>query len=441
MENENASGLPTPFEAQNRILKLAGRFKVAVCGRRFGKTVAAAIAAVRKCEEKASRNVGWVSPVQKQSDRVEREIAYWLKGQMVRRMPDDLDTYEGEEKRPLWQHSKSENALICENGSRIEFHSAQAAEHLRGAGLDLLVVDEAADVPEDVWESVLKPMLLDRHGEAYIIGTPRGKNHWLHRVFLLGQSGGGTYASVQMPSRMNPRLPLEDLNDYLLGMSPEKFRQEYEAEFIDGAETIFAKLAECVSGEALARGRSGARYVTGIDLGQMKDFTVACSLACDTNRMEGFVRFNQLDWSVQQQTLLEHLKNFPGPVLMDSTGVGAPVYEYVRDHWGWPVHGMHFTASNRAEFLGGLQLGISAGELKLADVPILVQELNAFSYLETPESRMGARGGTKKMGAPAGLHDDCVMALALAWYGLKKMNLWAAAERPAASFGVNGFFA
>ena len=83
MNDAPASGIPEPHDAQNQIINLPGRFKIAVCGRRFGKTVAAAIAAVNDCKLHANRNVWWISPVQAQSDRVEREIAYWLRDKVA----------------------------------------------------------------------------------------------------------------------------------------------------------------------------------------------------------------------------------------------------------------------------------------------------------------------------------------------------------------------
>lgn len=430
MSDTNASGMPLPHEAQKQILALPGRFKIAVCGRRFGKTVAAAIAAVKKCEEVGARVVFWVSPIQSQSKCVEREIARWLKGKLKRKFTEKTAGFDpGIE----WMHVKSERALVCSNGSRMEFHSAQACDHLRGSGLDLLVVDEAADVPEYVWESVLKPMLLDRQGEAYIIGTPRGKNHWLHRIFILGQaeeSGGKRrlHSSIRFPSRANPKLQLEDIEQFKVGMDDAKYKQEFEAEFIDGADTIFAGVSNCIDGAPLERGRPEKIYITGIDLGQKHDFTVACSVAVDSDRLEGFARFNQLDWSVQHGLLKEHLEKFPGPVVVDTTGTQSPHWEFLHKNLSYTVCDFTFTASSRTDILEGLQIGIANRALKLANIREVLDELYSFSFLETAESRAGALGVRRKMGAPPGMHDDCVMALAMAWYGHKKLQLWGAVK-------------
>ncbi|HLX60163.1 MAG TPA: phage terminase large subunit, partial [Planctomycetota bacterium] len=370
------------------------------------------------------------------SNRVEREIVGWLRGQMVARARPSKGGTTNEDGTTHWIHLKSENALECSNGSRIEFKSAHNADYLRGAGLDLLVVGEAADVAEDTWVNVLKPMLLDRNGEAYLIGTPRGKNNWLHRVFLAGQQEHDPqYASLQLPTRANPRIKPQHIEEFRNDTLPEDFKQEYEAEFIDGVGTIFANVEACIDGELLPRGRPGTKYVTGIDLGQKKDFTVLCSISCADKRVEGFARFNELDWSVQEARILEHLKQFPGPAVVDATAGGQVIYERLRDKHVTHVERFVFSGPSREEIITGLQTGIAHQSLKLANAKVLIDELNAFTQLDEgagPNRRV-------KTGAPAGLHDDCVMALGLAWWGLEKRGLWGASLP--ATFAANGMFA
>ena len=77
-EDKRKLGIPEPHSGQDKVLALPKRVRVAVCGRRFGKTVAAAIAAIRRCREREAQRVWWISPVQEQSDRVERQVVAWL---------------------------------------------------------------------------------------------------------------------------------------------------------------------------------------------------------------------------------------------------------------------------------------------------------------------------------------------------------------------------
>src|SRR5262249_39420553 len=236
----------------------------------------------------------WISPVQEQASRVENQMVRWLTGrikqarlklapvakkkgksevgataglsssaagdgavgvenasnQCVSSTAGQATSGTPEPAGDLWFYSKSEHALVFErNGSRIEFHSAHNADNLRGAGLDLLVIDEAADVSEYAWRTVLKPMLLDAHGEALIIGTPRGTQHWLHRVFLRGTTGreNNPYESIALATSENPLIPKADIEEFRAEMSEDEFRQEFEAQFIDVVNTPFPRVDEAVA--------------------------------------------------------------------------------------------------------------------------------------------------------------------------------------------------
>lgn len=434
--------VPLPHAGQEKVIALDGRFKVAVCGRRFGKTVVAAIEAVRLCEaakENQAKRVWWISPIQEQADRVEREMAYWLspkmrvsrkdaKAQSEEQQQEQQQKQKQERIAPEWIHVKGEHALChVESQSRIEFHSAHVPDRLRGAGLDLVIIDEAADVSDYTWKMVIKPMLLDASGHAIILGTPRGTQHWLHRVFLMGQNAehAGRYASIQLPTRENPHIPPPEIEEYRREMSDAEFRQEFEAEFIDGVNAAFTNVSECVAGELLPRGCTGAPYITGIDLGQLDSYTVLSSINCRTERFEGFARFNRMDWSLQTARIAGHLAAFPGPCVVDATGIGGPVCELIRNIPRCRMEKFVFTPSSRQEILSGLQVAFAYRNITLARVPVLIGELQAMMLQQNRDSNGIV---STRFGVPDGFHDDCVMSLALAWYGLKKKCLWGAAE-------------
>jgi hypothetical protein len=437
--------VPRPHSGQEQLLALRQRYRVAVCGRRFGKTVAAGIAAVRRCEHAATRQrVWWISPVQKQSDRVERDMAWWLARRMqssrakkpARPAADDEHGLP-DERADFWQHRRSEHALVfCANDSRIEFHTAHTPDNLRGAGLDLAIIDEAADVSEDTWKLIIRPMLLESRGEAVILGTPRGKNNWLHRVFMLGQSADhrNLYGSIRLPSRANPLLDVSEIDAYRGEMPPDEFRQEFEAEFIDGVNSPFPGLENRIGGETTREGRHGEFYITGIDLGKARDFTVLASIGCRSGRVEGFDRFNKLDWSVQLQRMHDHLRRFPGACIVDATGVGDPIFEQIAKTQRF-AQPFRFTADKKQHVVQALGLALSNGDLMIPDIPVLLNELRAFEAVET-----SGRSGIQRVqyGAPAGLHDDCVMALAMACWLKSTRGIW---SEPGGNPFINGVFA
>ena len=72
--------------------------------------------------------------------------------------------------------------------------------------------------------------------------------------------------------------------------------------------------------------------------------------------------------------------------------------------------------------IDGLALAFERGAIRIPNDPVLVAELEAYEMKRTP-------GGMLTYSAPSGMHDDCVMSLALAWSVAAKPP-----PRPARSF-------
>ena len=69
-----------------------------------------------------------------------------------------------------------ETELRCDlpTGARISLLGAENPDSLRGIYLDGCVMDEVADMPENVFPEVLRPALSDRKGFCIFVGTPKG---------------------------------------------------------------------------------------------------------------------------------------------------------------------------------------------------------------------------------------------------------------------------
>ena len=67
------------------------------------------------------------------------------------------------------------------------------------------------------------------------------------------------------------------------------------------------------------------------------------------------------------------------------------------------------TAHNKGGLIDALALAIEERQITLIDDPALIPELLAYETQRLPS-------GLWQYGAPSGAHDDCVIALALAWH-------------------------
>jgi hypothetical protein len=132
-----------PHAAQLQIHESTARFRIIACGRRFGKTLACVNELLFYASTHPRSLNWWVAPVYQQT-----EIAY--------RMVLDALTRD-----VIKAHHKSARRVELVNGGVIEFKSADRFDNLRGVRVDFLVIDEAAMVDREAWESVLRPTLSD----------------------------------------------------------------------------------------------------------------------------------------------------------------------------------------------------------------------------------------------------------------------------------------
>jgi len=128
-----------------------------------------------------------------------------------------------------------EKRIEFPNGGSVTVRSAVVPDSLVAAGLDGLVMDEAARVKEEAWYGSLRATLSDHRGWAMFISTPKGFN-WFHNLFLHAQQTPD-WAAWQSPTADNPLIPTEEIDAARID-SPRYFGQEYLAHFEqqEGAE-------------------------------------------------------------------------------------------------------------------------------------------------------------------------------------------------------------
>lgn len=213
--------LPDMHPGQHAIAVCPVRHRVVSAGRRYGKTHLG----VALCLQAAGRGgrAWWVAPTYKIAGVGWRMLAH-----AARQVPG-LDVLRGE------------NRVLTPAGGWVEVRSADGTAGLRGEGLDLLVVDEAAHIRglQDIWEQELRPTLSDRRGRALFISTPAGYNYF-YDLFRRADHDPD-YAAFQRPSAGNPHLPPSEIAAARRELPELVYRQEYLAEFVQLAGAMFRR--------------------------------------------------------------------------------------------------------------------------------------------------------------------------------------------------------
>ncbi len=395
-----------PHEGQQLVHRSKAKRRVLIAGVRTGKSLAAAHEAVAAAMEPKKRSIGWcVGPTLDLADKVYREVVIVVAEHLKHRLVE------------LKQHEKKIVLRNLGGGlSEIRGKTADNPVSLLGEGLDYVIIDEASRMKPAIWYSFLSQRLIDKDGWALLISTPRGRG-WLWDLWKRGQPGGDPhYESWTMPSWTNPHLKRELIEAERERLPEAVFRQEYGAEWIEGAGQVLRYVRDAATGEWQDPVK-GEEYFGGLDLAKVADFTVLTIL--NSKREVVFVdRFNKLDWGLQIQRIRAATERYNDAwTLVDSTGAGEPLWEALLAA-GVRVEGYPFTNASKNSLVTNLSMLFEKRLITLPRYelcPTLVDELEAFEYTVTD-------AGTVKTGAPGGMHDDTVVSLAL--------SAWAVTDAP-----------
>ena len=206
---------------QKSICESEARFRVAVTGRRFGKTHIA----MRELARYASvpdQLVWYIAP----SYRMAKNIVW----DQIKQKLKDLRWVEAT--------NEAELMLRLKNGSKIYLKGADAPDSLRGVGLNFLIMDEFQDIDPKTWTEVLRPTLSDKKGHALFTGTPRGVGSWSHEMYSMGLATDDweafTYTTLD-----GGNVDQLEIEQAMRDMDQRTFEQEYLATFTTYSGVVY----------------------------------------------------------------------------------------------------------------------------------------------------------------------------------------------------------
>jgi len=191
------------------------------CARQSGKSTMASIVALHKALTVPRSLVLILAPAERQAKELFSKVAesYHALGHII----------------PAESYRKLGMELT--NGARIEALPG-TEKTVRGfSGVDLLVVDEASRVADELYYAV-RPMLAISGGRLMLLSTPYGKRG----VFFEEWDGGDSSAweRYEVPASHCPRIPASFLEEERLALPVWVYRQEYECSFEETEDQVFS---------------------------------------------------------------------------------------------------------------------------------------------------------------------------------------------------------
>jgi len=188
------------------------------CSRQWGKSTTAAALITHRAVSQQGALVLCVAPTLRQSAELVRKVIEFLKQAKVE--------FHG-------------GKLGCElrNGSRIVAVPGQEANVRGFSAPSLIVIDEAARVPDLLYKAI-RPMLVVGRGDLALLSTPFGERGFFWKEWA---HGGERWMRVEGKATDCSRFSLEELDDERRAQSAEWFSQEYLCSFVGFENQAFRK--------------------------------------------------------------------------------------------------------------------------------------------------------------------------------------------------------
>lgn len=391
-----------PFDYQTDVLD-SGSDRIAfVSGRQVGKSRTASWYALHFALTNPESTVLITAPTQNQSSELFKQVRKEM------RMSKISDEQWGADRT-------TRTEIEFNNSSRILCRTTgDTGDNIRGLTTDLIVVDEAAFIDDEIYFQALLPMLATTDGSLVLLSTPFGARGFLYEAFTGGLEE--EYYTMQVPTYRNPKVS----DDYIANQQQQlpsiEFKQEILGKFVESANAFFQAdlIEECMKGPIKKNHKSS---FLGVDLARHgEDKSVFISV--DGN---GNVYSIETDSDSPLTEAIGRVKNLHEEyqfdrIYIDETALGGGVVDILKqDLRGRTVEGITFTNKKKQSLYNTLKSKMEEGVVNLPQHSELQKELLDLEYSFTS-------GGKMKIEHPEGGHDDYADALALAVWGLKNGN-------------------
>jgi hypothetical protein len=240
----------TPDPWQQELLFSNEPYVLLNCSRQSGKSTVVAALALHTALFRPGSLTLILSPGLRQSSEFFRKV---------------IDGYNAL-KRPLPPRVENRTQLELQNRSRIVCLPGREATIRSFSNPCLLVIDEAARVPDDLYRSV-RPMLAVGRGRLIALSTPFGQRGFFWKEWT---DPGAVWKRVCVTAEQCPRIRPEFLASERRSMGDSWVQQEYYCSFQSLEGLVFPELEQRCARDAFAA--PVGRRVGGIDFGFRNPF-------------------------------------------------------------------------------------------------------------------------------------------------------------------------
>ena len=300
---------------QKQVLETEGNLCLR-SGRQVGKSTIISIKAGEFAVKNKKKNIMVIASVERQAQLLfEKILAY---------IYENHKSYIKKGKDRPTKHK-----LQLNNGSVIHcLPTGESGYGIRGYTIDLLIADEAAFIPEDVWTAVT-PMLAVTGGNIILLSTPHGRGGFYYRCF-----NDEKFKSFHVSSEDCPRKNQSFLDHEKSWMTKAQYAQEYLGEFVDELRQFFPDdlIKACQKAKRRNQILPGRNYFLGVDIARMGEDESTFEIIDRTERknliqVENLITKHTLTTETTKMILnLEKQYHFK-QIFVDDGGMGVGVFD------------------------------------------------------------------------------------------------------------------
>lgn len=389
------------LDHQRPVFECKARNVVFVKGRRAGGTEGAFRYVLGRMVNEKNLRVLWV-------DTTHKNISKYVKRYVLPKFRGVPRTRDGND---VWKWNANDKVFSMDGltGSYMDFGSADRPENLEGHAYDVIVLNEAGIIlwDRDLYEHTLSPMGIEGKGAKWLfVGAPKGGN--LFKTFKEWglDPNEKDWAYFCATSYDNPVVNHELIEAAREKLPDAVFRQEYLGEFVDELN-FFRNLGSLGGAKEEERAETGIPYLIGLDIARTRDYTVVWVGRPDFRIGVYCERFTGIPWPEQVRRIKAISDRFGhAHCLADATSLGGKIGVDQLSAAGVPCGEYIFSQRSKEELLSALAVDIEQQRLDIIPHEQTMVELRSFQQAPTASGHL-------QLSAPPGMHDDCVIGLAL----------------------------
>ena len=303
----------------------------------YGKTRAVAVGVLLDIINSQNKKYAFIAPTIKQTNIIRNYVAEIISNTPSLCALVDDPYHRGPERL---KREMSKERVTFKNGCEILTLSAHGEEggkdpgaQLMGFGADVIILDEACLILDEIYRKRIKRMLTSNpNAKLIMLVNPWKTNHFAYRAW-----NSPRFKKIHIPWQQGVaegRVTREFIEEVREELTPLEFLVLYESEFPTDVEDALVRWSwiEAAQNRQI-EWRTQPRLIHGVDVAERGvDRTILTDAYTDG------VHYQVLrqTWIREQETVpcakkIASLINPSEPIQVDSIGVGAGVYSYLKE--------------------------------------------------------------------------------------------------------------